>query len=608
MALASLIHSVDDCKEGYWFLNVRGSARSAGTGIYISAQLVAAKSLTSRHYIDCELELSKTQYGFYRLAPDNPFLTVEQRSKLDARGCLPAGSNVDSGDLLASAVYVRTPLKGEARVPAGMQRVRNECLEAPPGSRGFRVESVEVLSRRELPRTTSVKTDGLVQFRLVRERDLACGDSLACKDVEIGRVSALNAELGDGIDLELDALGTRLAGLNHGEVQRIAIGKSEPTAEEYLQARGMGPYSLINSQPLGGKARSGGLPVSIDHFRWLREHGMLANLSEFTSLKCDDRGSRNHVRAAHRGLGEFPEAGMPESLRLMQLYLWAMGLHATLKRDGDHVDLTLRAATRDELLSTSDGVVTRAETLAFDTLKPTAGGLFCERVFGPETGDRRERFGHIVLCQPVVPYQWRVGSPSVLEVLLAPYKIPPADLEKIVCGELRVVRTQSGQLEFVPAETQTSGPGLQDLGLGGNAIRALLEAVDPATIPQAMRGQIYHLVQDQVLVLPPDIRPLVPLYNGNWATSDLNDLYRRVINRNNRLRKLIELKAPHVILVNEHGQLQKSVDALFANSQLKPTLLSEGRPLVGLSQLFADTRRRTGKASASTSVHAPPSS
>ncbi len=583
MRIASLVNLSNNSLNGCPYLNVRGSTRAAGTGIHLSPHITDARIFASKHEFDCEVELAKTEYGFHRLAKDNPFLTAAQLAKLDDRGCMPQGALVNEGDVLASVVYVRHALKGEDKVPSGMQRVCSDSLEAPPGSNGSKIDTVEVLSRRDLPRTTSAKIRGKVKVRLVLEREINPGDVLIWGESELGIVSRVDVSLGDGVDIELDALGTRLAGLKAGEVRRLAIGKAETTASEFLHARGIGPYSLISCRPLGGKSRSGGLEVSVSQIRWLRERGMMANVTEFTSLKCDDMSSRKLLRGAYRSNVGFPEAGMPESLRQVEVYLWGMGLYPSLERDGDHVEVTVRVATRDELLARSSGEVWRPETLNYATLKPTPDALFCERIFGPERGARRNRFGHIALAQPIVPFFWRMDTPSVLEELLAPLKFSKADIENVVQCKQRVIRTQSGAFEFADAKNPVTGVGIQDLGIGAVAIRALLEGVD-----LGVRKGLLGIIQQHVLVIPPDFRPLVQLQSGNWATSDLNELYRIVINRNNRLKKLIELKAPQVILINEQRELQLVCDGLFANSLLseKTMQLSEGRRLVDISRLL----------------------
>jgi hypothetical protein len=372
-------------------LSVRGSNRPAGDGIFISRRVIESRTLTSVHELPCEFDLYKTQFGFFRLAPDNPFLTPEQLRKLDTRGCIPAGSIVNEGDILASIVDVRFPFKGEPPVPAGMQKVWNDCLEVAPGWSGSRVESVRILSRRELPRNTPAAIASKVSIQLVREQALAVGDALFIENSEVGLISKIGDVLEANIDIELDALGTQLAGLEAGEIRTLAVSKGEETSADVLHARGIGPYSIISCRPLGGKSRSGGHEVHTDQLGWLREQGMHANLSEFTSLKSDDLSSRKELRKAYETNAGFPSSGMPETLRQLEVYLWAVGLCPTIASHGDHVDVSVRLARRDELLARSSGQITKGETLNYASFKPVEGALFCERTFGPEKGSRRTR-------------------------------------------------------------------------------------------------------------------------------------------------------------------------------------------------------------------------
>lgn len=568
-------------------LTVRGSNRLAGNGVIVSKRLIESRALTSVHELPCEFDLYKTQFGFYRLAPDNPFLTPAQLSRIDSRGCIPEGSIVNEGDILASIVNVKFPFKGEPPVPAGMQRVCNDSLEVAPGWSRSRVQTVKVLSRRELPRSTPASIAGRIDVLLVREQDLAIGDVLIISNHEVGLVSKFR-DIGD-VDIELDALGTRLAGLESGEIRTLAVSKGEETSADVLHVRGIGPYSLISCRPLGGKSRCGGHEVQTEQLGWLREHGMVANLSELTSLKSDDLSSRTELRKAYEANANFPSAGMPETLRQLEVYLWAVGLFPTIASHGDHVDITVRPARRDDLLARSSGQITKPETLNYLSFKAVEGGLFCERTFGPEKGSRRTRFGHLKLVNPVVSFLWRMGETPILARLMAPLRLSKTEIEQIVRSEVRVIRqSNDGKIDLVSTKDTIPEKDIQNLGCGGRAIRALLESIPPDQLPASMRDYVLDLVQDIVLVIPPDYRPLVALQSGNWATSDLNDLYRIIVNRNNRLSKLIDLKAPEAIILNESCELQKVCDALHANALVadENVQLSEGRRLVDLSNLI----------------------
>ncbi len=317
--------------------------------------------------------------------------------------------------------------------------------------------------------------------------------------------------------------------------------------------------------------------------------------------------------------------------------------------------MSIKLASPENIRSWSYGEVTKPETINYRSFKPEKDGLFCERIFGPvkdwecscgkykriryrgvicdrcgvevtHSRVRRERMGHIDLAVPVAHIWFLKGIPSRIGYML---DISIRDLERILYYESRVV--------IDPGESDLKHKQLIDddkyyelldneveftAKMGGEAIRDLLAQIDIEKEADELRAQAkvetsaqrkkkilkrlrvmeafrsspnkpQWMVLEVVPVLPPELRPLVPLEGGRFATSDLNDLYRRVINRNNRLKKLIEIRAPEVILRNEKRMLQEAVDALFDNGRRSRPVRGHGnRPLKSLSDMLKGKKGR----------------
>jgi DNA-directed RNA polymerase subunit beta' len=315
----------------------------------------------------------------------------------------------------------------------------------------------------------------------------------------------------------------------------------------------------------------------------------------------------------------------------------------------------IRLASQDTIRNWSYGEVTKPETINYRSFKPERDGLFCEKIFGPvrnwecncgkykriryrgvvcdrcgvevtHSKVRRERMGHIELAVPIVHIWFLKSVPSHISYLLG---LANTVLERIVYYESYVVidpgnaGLRRGQLlsedEYIELEEQDKQFVAK---MGGEAVLDLLASIDLEELAIDLRSKIKlesseqrrqehlkrlriaeaflrsgnnpaHMVLRVLPVLPPDLRPLVPLEGGRFATSDLNDLYRRVINRNNRLKKLIEIKAPDVILRNEMRMLQEAVDTLFDNGRRTFSVKGEGkRPLKSLSDLLKGKQGR----------------
>ena len=326
-------------------------------------------------------------------------------------------------------------------------------------------------------------------------------------------------------------------------------------------------------------------------------------------------------------------------------------------RVNDFTSVRISLARPQDIRSWSFGEVKKPETINYRTYRPEKDGLFCERIFGPEkdwecacgkyrgmkykgmicdrcgvkvthSRVRRKRMGHIELAAPVVHIWFFKAMPSRLGALL---DMKTSSLEKVIYFQDFVVldpkqtTLQALQLlseaEYREAKLQF-GEGSFDAEMGADAIRKLLQGLDLATLGDELRKELSEtnskqrkkdlinrlklveairdsdnrpewMVLDVIPVIPPDLRPLVLLDSGNFATSDLNDLYRRIINRNNRLRKLVDLNAPEVIIRNEKRMLQQSVDALFDNNRCKrPVLGSSNRPLKSLTDMIKGKQGR----------------
>ena len=294
-------------------------------------------------------------------------------------------------------------------------------------------------------------------------------------------------------------------------------------------------------------------------------------------------------------------------------------------------------ASPEKIREWSRGEVKKPETINYRTLKPEKDGLFCERIFGPskdwechcgkykkirykgvvcdrcgvevtKANVRRERMGHIELAAPVSHIWYFKGIPSRMGLIL---DISPRTLEKVLYfasyivldpGETNLQYKQVlSEKEYRTAEEEY-GYGTFRVGMGAESIKELLEAIDldkeaeelkaelkdstgqkrariikRLEVVEAFRGSNNRpewMVLDVIPVIPPDIRPMVQLDGGRFATSDLNDLYRRIINRNNRLKRLLDLGAPDIIVRNEKRMLQEAVDALIDNGR-------RGRPVTG---------------------------
>ncbi len=312
-------------------------------------------------------------------------------------------------------------------------------------------------------------------------------------------------------------------------------------------------------------------------------------------------------------------------------------------------------ASPDQILHWSSGEVKKPETINYRTLKPERDGLFCERIFGP-TRDwechcgkykrvrykgvvcdrcgvevtrskvRRERLGHIKLAAPVSHIWYFKGIPSRMGLLL---DMSPRALEKVLYfvsyividpGDTSLIKKQL-LTETEYREYRDKYGGSFKAGMGAEAIKDLLAEINLAEMHRELRQELKEvsgqrkirairrlevteafkksrnnpdwMILDVIPVIPPELRPMVQLDGGRFATSDLNDLYRRVINRNNRLKRLLDLGAPDIIVRNEKRMLQEAVDALIDNGRRGRAVTGSGnRPLKSLSDMLKGKQGR----------------
>ena len=318
--------------------------------------------------------------------------------------------------------------------------------------------------------------------------------------------------------------------------------------------------------------------------------------------------------------------------------------------------LKIGIASDEQIREWSKGEVKKPETINYRTLKPEKDGLFCERIFGP-TKDwechcgkykrvrykgivcdrcgvevtkakvRRERMGHIELAAPVAHIWYFKGIPSRIALML---DISPRNLEKIIYFASYVVIDKGNtglekcqvlnEKEYHEAE-EKYGRNSFKAKMGAEALRELLEEIDIEKLSASIKKELESaseqkkaklikrldtvesfrisknkpewMIMNVVPVIPPELRPMVQLDGGRFATSDLNDLYRRVINRNNRLKRLLELGAPEIIVRNEKRMLQESVDALIDNGRRgRPVTGAGNRPLKSLSDMLKGKQGR----------------
>jgi len=331
-------------------------------------------------------------------------------------------------------------------------------------------------------------------------------------------------------------------------------------------------------------------------------------------------------------------------------------MEALYNRINDYGSVKIALASPEDIRSWSYGEVKKPETINYRTYRPERDGLFCERIFGPEkdwecfcgkykgikhkgivcdkcgvmithSRVRRKRMGHINLAAPVAHIWFFKAMPSRLGTLLG---MKTSSLERVIYFQDYIV-IDPGDTPLEEKQLLTEDEFRQmrakygaefDADMGAEAVKKILRRLDLPRLSLELREELLAtrsqqrqkdlikrlrtvemlrdssnqsdwMILEVIPVIPPDLRPLVLLDSGNFATSDLNDLYRRLINRNNRLKKLLDLNAPEVIIRNEKRMLQQAVDALFDNGRCRrPVLGSSNRPLKSLTDMIKGKQGR----------------
>jgi hypothetical protein len=678
-----------------------------GGAVVVSDRLTREDVFTTERVVRCVQSLRAQRHRGQRLTRDVRGIPADALGHLDSRGVVRVGTEVSRGDILVGTVDTPPADVELARLlttgPGSSPEDRSLRYEfADPG----RVVGVELRSlwrchcgrcgdvggepetatcphcgdRVDGPRRDDLRENVTLEVTvdvLVR-RELRVGDVLddgqgnrvvVAGVLAAGRMPAVDGGVVDvwthassPLAARLRQRGTLVGGAARaGQTcawDHVRLRKVTARLEDKWQARGQGPYSFITALPLGaGELVDPGLAAA------LLRAGYRANLAEMLTLRSDAALWRERAHEAIRDGKAVELAGVPFTTLRLDRCLKALCLPALVQADdGREQELArgvpgrgparLRVGLADphEIRNWSFGEVKKPETINYRTYRPEPGGLFCERIFGPEkdwecacgkyrglkhemicdrcgvkvthSRVRRERMGHIELAAPVVHF-WALLSPLGLGAVLG---MSRARLREVIDNQRHVViepgptplrRKQLLTDEGLQQARQRHGDAFE-AGTGATAIRELLERLDPmresaavvartaaeqagprprARVLRALARRLAalaaadaardlprQLVLDCIAVLPADLRPLVLLDNGNFATSDLNDLYRRLINRNNRVKKLVELAAPEPIVRNEKRMLQQAVDAVFDNGQCeRPVLGQANRPLRSLA-------------------------
>lgn len=510
-----------------------------GRGVVLSVE--AARLL---HYSP-ESVLEREFFPGDRLTRDLPGVSDDDRAQLDDDGLVRVGTEVRPGMLLVGRITASRRSAAGDEAPQELER----SLRCLPGLFGVVV---------------SVERGDVVRVTVRRERPLSVGDLLSIDGGE-PRLFVGTVDLEAGVD-------GRWAGPG-GEwsVKRVA-----PEAADLVHARSIGPYSLVTQQPLAGRDQFGGQVLHESQALALIGRGAITTVHDCLTLKSDDAVGRVALYEALVTGEPVKQRGQPQSVVGVEQLLRAMGFDVDLS--GDSVEL--RLMTDERVTDLGPHRVSKPETLNYRTLLPEKGGLFCEEIFGP-LDDAQTRFrtlGHIALAVPLV-------HPWAKEPIAQLLGVDVARLEQVMACEL----TLDGREPELPDE------------FGGAAILRALSQVDLDAAPAELAAILRRSRTSPAAfcltkwpVLSPELRPLVPLDGGRFATSDLNDLYRRLINRNNRTARLIELNAPAIIIRNEVRMLQQALGSLLDNRNRDEAIVGpNSRPLVSLVEFFIGQFEKT---------------
>jgi hypothetical protein len=310
-----------------------------------------------------------------------------------------------------------------------------------------------------------------------------------------------------------------------------------------LEARAVGPYAFVTSQPIAGDENLPGQRIDRPRIDVLVALGAPFVAHEMLTVKSDDVDGRAALAESIAENAPRAAPTVPEGTRFLEAELRALGFVVDFEEDEPAIALATTASVR----ALAPHAVTIPDTIHFRTRAPQPAGLYCMTIFGEGQPERRRRLGRIELPVPVV-HPWFM--PVIAEVL--------ERAEEELWAALQAHPAEDGQPPIFALRDALAARGREDL---------LFEAWP---------------------VLPPGLRPLVALGNGRFAVSDINDLYRRVVNRANRLRRLLELRAPAVIVSNEARLLQDAIGDLVENERRKKPIEFEGRTLKSLGDITVE--------------------
>ncbi len=529
-----------------------------GRGVVLSEE--AARSL---HYSP-ESVLEREFFPGDRLTRELPGVSDEDRAHLDADGLVRIGTDVRPGMILVGRVAVSRRAAAQSEdeeeedvvledetPPQELER----SLRCYPGLFGAVVAVDRVKGKGKAP--------DVVRVTVRRERPLSVGDLLSIDGGEPRLfIGTVELESGDG----------RWSGpAGEWTVKRVA-----PEAADLVHARSIGPYSLVTQQPLGGRDQFGGQVLHEAQALALIARGAITTVHDCLTLKSDDVTGRVALYESLVTGEPVKKRGLPQSVAGVEQLLRAMAFDVDLT--GDSVGL--RLMTDERVVELGPHRVKKPETLNYRTLKPEKGGLFCEEIFGSldDASARFRTLGHIALAVPLV-HPW--AKASIAQLL-------GVDVERIE--------------QVMGCERTLDGREPEDADdVGGPAIARALAQVDLDAAPPELAAALRRsgispaaFCLTKWPVLSPELRPLVPLDGGRFATSDLNDLYRRLINRNNRTARLMELNAPAIIIRNEVRMLQQSLGSLLDNRRDEGAIVGpNSRPLVSLVEFFMGQFEKT---------------
>lgn len=516
----------------------------------IAVTINAAERLTSRQTWTLTADQSKPRLWF---TAEPPGLVPEAVAHLDSAGVVRVGTQVMPGMVLvgrAGPVQVEETSPEERALLRlrGRPELESRSLCCPPDVMG---------------KVVNVKRAGenRIEVAITLEQQLSIGDVLRAATGEEAVVGALVQSIPGEADIAWPNLAGKLT------VQKVA------SAVEGLHARCIGPYSLVTQQPLAGKDNFGGQRVGLPQIRALRQAGALHALHELLTVKADDVMGRT---ALYTSLvkGEAPAGSveLPRAARCLELELLALGFDVDFEASRVSLRLSTDALIRQRAL----GAVTVPDTINEDSLQPVEGGLFCEEIFGPrESDERATRLGRCELPVPLL-------HPLAFEATATLLNMPREMLRKVLDGQCTLRGEPPEHWRQTGACTVREALARLDLtdvagrpGLAGELAKTL----------QASKISPTSFVFETWPILPPDLRPIVPLDNGKFATSDLNDLYVQLIDATYRVERVFELNAEAIIVCSEYGRMQQALDTLVENGRWR-SAGSHGRPLKSLMDLI----------------------